>query len=361
MAEIEGQEKTEQATSKKLEESREKGQVARSFELNSFAIFLIGISILYLSQNLIGGKVKELSYVIFNSLDKFDINADMLQMLATKGALFFLSILAPFFIGLVGISLIAGYGQVGFKITPKAIQPKLSKFNIVNGFKNIFFSSRSTVELVKSVLKLVIISIFIYWLLSDFVKNASGIAQLSVREILLLMVDISFSFIWKITLLYAILAAADFAFQKYKHKKDLMMTKQEVKDELKQTEGDPLIKSLIRSKQLALIRSRISKELPTADVVITNPTHFAVALKYEMGNKSAPKVVAKGADLLAKHIKDLAKQFNIPIYEDPSLARALYKYCDVGDEIPQKLFKAVAQVLAYIYKMKNKTVKNKIV
>lgn len=356
MAEIEGQEKTEQATSKRLEESREKGQVARSFELNSFAIFLVGVSILYLSQKFIGSRIEELSYSIFNSLDKFQLSVDMLQMLATKGALFFLSILAPFFIGLVIVSLIAGYGQVGFKITPKTIQPKLSKFNIINGFKNIFFSSRSAVELAKSILKLVIISIFIYWLLADFVKNAAGIAQLSIREILLLMIDISFSFIWKIMLLYVILAAADFAFQKYKHKKDLMMTKQEVKDELKQTEGDPLIKSLIRSKQLALTRSRISKDLPTADVVITNPTHFAVALKYELGSKSAPKVVAKGADLLAKHIRDLAKQFDIPIYEDPPLARSLYKYCDVGDEIPQKLFKAVAQVLAYIYKMKNKSV-----
>lgn len=183
----------------------------------------------------------------------------------------------------------------------------------------------------------------------------------SVEELLSFMAGTTFGFIWKISVVFAIIAGADFAYQKYKHKENLKMTKQEVKEEFKQMEGDPQIKGKIRSKQLMMARSRMMREIPKADVVITNPTHFAVALKYEATKKNAPKVIAKGVDAVAQRIKKVAQEHNIPLYEDKALARALFKTCEIGDEIPSNLYRAVAQVLAYIYKLKNKVKKKQII
>ena len=221
------------------------------------------------------------------------------------------------------------------------------------GLKNKFFSVSSLVELVKSIFKLLIIGGFSYWVLSDAVEQALGLVDYSVGEIVMFMIETSVDFLWKVATVFAVLAAADFAFQKMKHKKDMMMTKYEVKEENKQTDGDPQIKARIKGKQIAMARSRMIKDIPKADVVITNPTHFAVALKYDMGNKSAPVVVAKGMDYLAQKIKEIAREHNVPIHEDVELARTLYRMCDVGDEIPEKLFKAVAKVLAYVFNLKN--------
>jgi flagellar biosynthetic protein FlhB len=166
------------------------------------------------------------------------------------------------------------------------------------------------------------------------------------------MLASAFSLIWKITLLFVVIAAVDFIFQKFKFKKEMMMTKQEVKEEYKQQEGDPQIKSRIRKQMMSMARKRMMKDIPKADVVITNPTHFAIALKYEMNKDAAPRVLAKGMDELAQRIKKIATENNVPLYEDRELARALYKSAEVGDLIPAKLFKAVAQILAYIYQMK---------
>jgi len=174
------------------------------------------------------------------------------------------------------------------------------------------------------------------------------------------MIDTTVKFLWKVALVYIAIAASDFAYQKFKHKKDLMMTKQEVKEEFKQQEGDPAVKGKIKQKQMIMAHRRMMKEVPKADVVITNPTHFAVALKYEMGKDSAPKVVAKGADLIAQKIKEIAKENDVPLHEDVYLARSLYKMCEIGDEVPEELFQAVAQILAYIYQLKN-TYKKSIV
>jgi len=356
-----GQEKTEQPTGKRLEESREKGQVGKSMEINSLAIFATGLLLLYMTKFYIGDNLSKLSITIFSSLDSIDINIQMLRLFAIKGISFFVLTLAPVFFGLVIIALAAGYGQVGFKITPKALAPKFSKLNPIKGIKNTLFSSRSIVELSKSIIKLVIIGLFTYYILSDAIMNSVGLVDYSINEIVLFMVETTIDFLWKVAIVFALLAGADFAYQKFKHKKDLMMTKEEVKEENKQTEGDPHVKSHIKGKQIAMARSRMMEEIPTADVVITNPTHFAVAIKYEMGNSSAPKVIAKGADLVAQRIKKLAAENDVPLHEDVQLARALYKNCEIGDEIPENLYKAVAQILAYIFQLKNKTGKKSIV
>ncbi len=354
MAESDGQEKTEEATGKRLDDSREKGQTAKSQEINSVAVFGTGMLILYFIKNSFGNQMNRFSVEIFSNLDTMDLNMDMFMEYFTNWTEFFLVIQAPVFVGLILISIASGYGQVGFRITPKAIAPKFSKFDPIKGLKNKMFSSHSFAELLKSVAKLVIIGLFTYWVLEDIIISSIGLVDFSVPQIVDYMIETALSLVWQIMLVYVVIAAADFAWQKLKHKKDLMMTKQEVKEEMKDTEGDPLIKSQIKGKQMAMARKRMMKDVPKADVVITNPTHFAVALKYEMGKDKAPVVVAKGMDFLAQKIKEVARENNVHIYEDVHLARSLYKMCEVGDEVPEDLFVAVAQILAYVFQLRNK-------
>jgi flagellar biosynthetic protein FlhB len=243
----------------------------------------------------------------------------------------------------------------------KALTPKFSKMNPISNVKRLFFSSKSLVELLKSLTKLFIIGLFSYNVLLDFSLDATRLVALSISEILSFMVEAAYTLIWKIVLVFAIIATVDFVFQKFKFMKDMKMTKREVKDESKSTEGDPLIKSRIRKIQYAIARNRMMKDVPKADVIITNPTHVAVALKYDMQKDAAPKVVAKGMDLVAFRIKELAKKNNVPIHEDRVLARALYNLCDIGDRIPPDLFKAVAKILAYIFQLKRQKQKKQIV
>lgn len=361
MAEIDGQEKTEQATDKKIQETREKGQVARSSEVNSFAIFSSGLLLLLLTQKHIGNNTAKVARSIFGNLDKLELNQEVLKNYLSTGLMFYVDTLGPVFLGLVFISIAASFAQVGFRLTPKALMPNFHKFNILSNIKGKFFSTTPLFELGKSLFKLIVIGLFTYWVLKDLVTSAVSIVEFSVEEILSFMVDSAYSLLWKVTAIYALIAASDFLYQKFKFRNELMMTKQEVRDEGKQTEGDPQIKGKIRSMQLAMAKSRMMKDIPTADVVITNPTHYAIALKYDFGKSAAPKVVAKGVDELAQKIKKIAVENGVPLHEDRELARALYKVCDIGDEIPKNLFKAVAQILAYIYKLKNSNKKKTIV
>ncbi len=352
MAEVNGQEKTEQATAKKLSDTREEGRVAKSPEINSLAIFSTGIFILYFVKGFIGDKLYEISVYIFSSLGKLDITMELVKLYILKGSIFFMLIMGPLFLGLVIVSFAAGYGQVGFRLTPKALIPKFSNLNPVSGIKNKFFSSQPFFELLKSILKLIIIGWFSYIILAGMIKKSLLLVDNTVEETVQFMLNNSIDFLWKVSLIYLVIAAADFIFQKHKFKKNLMMTKQEVKEEHKQTEGDPQIKAQIKSKQFEIARNRMMQEVPKADVIITNPTHYAVALKYETGKYSAPKVVAKGVDLVAQKIKKIAKENDVHIHEDVFLARALYKACDIGDEIPENLYKAVAQIIAYVFQLK---------
>ncbi|MEI7810911.1 MAG: flagellar biosynthesis protein FlhB [Ignavibacteria bacterium] len=361
MAEADGQEKTEQASGKKLGEARDKGQVAKSVELNSFAVFSTGLLLVYMTNKFLGNKISLFTYNIFHDLDKLQLRRDLVIEYAIKGSLFFISTCAPIFIGLVVISIIASYGQIGFKFSTEALSPKMSKFNPLSNLKGIFFSSRSFIEVGKSLIKLFIIGLFTYNALKDFVVNSTGLVNYSIDEIVIFMIEASYSLLIKIASVYAIMAFADFAYQKYKFRNDMMMTKVEVKEESKSQDGDPQIKGKIRSAQLKAAKSRMMKEIPKADVVITNPTHFAVALQYDLANDSAPKVIAKGVDALAQRIKKIAVENEVPLHEDRELARALYKMCEVGDEIPGDLFKTVAQILAYIFRLRNEKKRKSIV
>ncbi len=352
MAEYEGQEKTEQPTSKKLSDARERGQVARSLEINSLAVFGSGLILIFLTKNYIGDKFYEFTKEAFSSINNIELTKAIIQTYIIKWSLFFLTLLFPILFGIMVVSLVSNIAQVGFKFTPKALGFNLSRFNPINGIKRLFFSTHSFVELFKSILKLFVISLFTYIIVSKLIEDTSTLVDLSIEDIVYFMLNSFFSLTWEIILFFSIIAGTDFIWQKYKFKKEMMMTKEEVKEELKQTEGDPIVKSRIRKQMVQAARRRMMKEVPTADVVITNPTHVAVALKYVMEKDNAPKVVAKGLDELAQRIKKIAMENNVPLYEDIELARALYKSCEVGDEIPTKLFKAVAQILAYIYQMK---------
>ncbi|MCL6495097.1 MAG: flagellar biosynthesis protein FlhB [Ignavibacterium sp.] len=351
MAEFEGQEKTEQPSSKKLEDARKKGMVAKSVEVNSLLIVVTGLVTIFLLQSYIGQQMSSFTINIFNSLDVLPKRISLLPNMAFDWFMFFFSVLAPVMTAIVIVSIASNIAQVGFKISPEALTPKFSKLNPAKGIKRIF-SSRSVVEIIKTLLKFFVISFFTYLILSDLIIAAAYLDNLNPSEIIIFMLDNAFSLLWKIALLYAVIAAIDFTYQRYKFRKDMMMTKQEVKEEMKQLEGDPTVKGRIRKMQMHAAQQRMMANLPTADVVVTNPTHFAVALKYDMTKDSAPEVIAKGVDLLAQRIKKVAAEHNIPLHEDRELARALYKMCDVGDKIPPSLFKAVAQVLAYVYNLK---------
>lgn len=351
MAEFEGQEKTEQPSSKKLEDARKKGMVAKSIEVNSLLIVVTGLITIFLLQSYIGQRMSSFTINIFNSLDTLPKKISLLPNMAFDWYMFFISVLAPVMTAVVIAGLASNISQVGFKLSPEALAPKFSKLNPAKGIKRIF-SSKSVVEVFKTLLKFFVIALFTYLILSDLIVASAYLDNLNPAEVIIFMLDNSFSLLWKIALLYAVIAAIDFVYQRYKFKKDMMMTKQEVKEEMKQLEGDPTVKGRIRKMQMQAAQQRMMANLPTADVVITNPTHYAVALKYDMTKDSAPEVIAKGVDLLAQRIKKVAAEHNIPLHEDRELARALYKMCDVGDKIPPSLFKAVAQVLAYVYNLK---------
>jgi flagellar biosynthetic protein FlhB len=357
MAEFQGQEKTEQPTPKKLSDARQKGMVAKSIEINSLLIVFAGIVTIFIFQTMIGNNFSHFTINVFSTLDIATQKISMIQYIFIDLYEFFLKVAGPVLISIVLVSLAANVSQVGFNFSPKALELKLDKLNPINGLKRIL-STRSLFELIKTLIKFIIISLFTYFVLKDLIEIVPLLENSDISEITSYMIDSAFSLIWKFGLLYTLIAAADFTFQRFKFKKDMMMTKEEVKEELKQTEGDPNVKSRIKKMQLQAARNRMMKELPTADVVITNPTHYAVALRYDMLKNSAPEVIAKGVDELAQRIKKIAQEHNITIYEDRELARALFKMCDIGDTIPQQLFRAVAQVLAYIYNLKKNKKRN---
>jgi len=243
--------------------------------------------------------------------------------------------------------------QIGFLFTTKPLMPKLERISPIKGFKRIF-SLKTLIELLKCLLKIIVMGLILY---NDFKTLLTQFPALTGAEIyttFLGILRIAFRLALKMTLALAIIAAFDYLFQWWNYEKELRMTKQEVKDEYKLTEGDPQIKGRIKQKQRQMSAMRMMQQVPSADVVITNPTHYAVALSYKQGENEAPVVVAKGQDHLARKIKELAKEHHIELVENKALARSLYQFCDIGDEIPAEFYQAVADILVYVYQQKNK-------
>ncbi|NIS39051.1 flagellar biosynthesis protein FlhB, partial [Candidatus Saccharibacteria bacterium] len=334
---------------------RQKGNVPKSIEVNSAMVLLFGIALLYL----IGGKLYEniidIFYGILNGGFLETLSVDNLQQYLLEGIYGIGSTTLLFMIGIMCVGLASNIMQVGFLLTLEPITPKPEKINPFKGIKKTFFSSRALEELIKNLLKLTIVITIAYFAVMSYKNDFPPLIDQGVGSIASFMVHAAFSVSLKIALALVLIAVADYAFQRYEHIKGLKMSKQEVKDENKQLEGDPKIKSRIRSLQMEMARNRMMQEIPKADVVITNPTHYAIALKYNPEAMQAPKLVAKGRNNIAHKIREVAREHNIPIMEDPPLAQAIYKTVELNQQLPERFFQAVAEVLAYVYKLKNKS------
>ncbi|MEK7733139.1 MAG: EscU/YscU/HrcU family type III secretion system export apparatus switch protein, partial [Planctomycetota bacterium] len=280
-----------------------------------------------------------------------DFSQDVIMEIILSQFYVLTKMLFPILGGLMLIGLIISYVQTGFLLNFGLLKLNFGKLNFIAGAKNLV-SPQSFVKLLFSVLKVVVLAGMSYLYMKDKFNSIIDALDFDVAQIFITLFSMMYGLALRLAMILFILAAADFIYQKWQYKRNLRMTKQEVKEERKQMEGDPLIKGKIRSIQLQMSRKRMMTAVPTADVVITNPTHFAVALKYDSKVMKSPTVVAKGADLIAKRIKELALKHKVPLVEDKPLAQTLYKSVEIGREVPQKLFYAVAKVLAYVYQLK---------
>nr|WP_245247163.1 MULTISPECIES: flagellar biosynthesis protein FlhB [unclassified Paenibacillus] len=347
------QEKTEEATPKKKQDSRKKGQVAKSMDVP--AAFILFFS--FLSFSLFGAFMKDRLIGLFHStLHDFlllNLTVDNIIVLFEKISFQLLLIVGPIFLIAMVIAVISNYLQFGFLLTGEPLMMKFNKINPIQGAKNLF-SLRALVDFAKSVLKMSIIGAVVYTTLMGEKEYIMRLAQMPLEEIALFTWSLIVSLGLKIGLILIVLAIFDYMYQRYEHGKSIRMSKQDIKDEYKKSEGDPLIKGKIREKQRRMALQRMMQEVPKADVVITNPTHFAVAIKYDGGQMQAPTVIAKGTDYIALKIKQIANDNGVITMENKPLARALYAQVEIGESIPADMFQAVAEVLAYVYKLKGK-------
>ncbi|WP_031518108.1 flagellar biosynthesis protein FlhB [Desulfofalx alkaliphila] len=345
------QEKTEKATPKKLADARRKGQVPKSADFNAAMCLLAGVLYFFLARAIIGQQAQEkLSHYFFNYISA-PPNPERLIDILTGAVYGTFVLLAPLYLLLVVIATFSNVAQFGFLFAPKAIKPKVSKLNPIEGVKKIF-SGRTLFELAKSILKITLVGsvVFVvakgqYTQMLKLFYGPPGYLFNKMIEALLLIL------FWG-GLTYLVIGIIDLIYQRYAFQKQMRMTKQEVKDEHKQTDGDPQIKSWIKRRQRELLMNAVQKEVPEATVVVTNPTHFAVALKYQPeGDQNAPVVVAKGADAMARKIKEIALEHDVPVQENKEVAQFLYYHVEIGQEVPPELYQAVAEILATVYRL----------
>ena len=354
-----GGEKTEQPTAKKLEDARKEGQVAKSKEIaNAFTLLTLFL-VLRLYIGILGNGFLEFfsgvysqipqAVILYNGLIPVDMLIAMIRNMAFRILILMLPILLITFF----VVFVCDVVQVKWKPTGKPLKPKFSKLNPVKGFGRIF-SKNSLVELIKSIAKILVVGYVVYSYLSGRIDQVLLLYNISLMQAIGLIGEIVTNLGIRIAAVYMVIAFLDLVYQRWKFKDDMKMTKQEVKDEYKNMEGDPKIKSKQRQRMQEASMRRMMQKLPEADVVITNPTHYAVAIKYEPEKYNAPYVLAKGENYLAQRIKDIAKENDIEIVENKPLARMLYANVDVGDVVPPELYQAVAEVLAFVYHLKGR-------
>lgn len=354
-----GGEKTEEPTAKKLEDARKEGQVAKSKEVTNALSLIALFLILKFFVGFIGEEFLEVFHGIYSKIPEMavfwngEVPTEEFTVILNNCMLSILIMLAPFFIIGFIIAFIGDYAQVKWKITTKPLQPKLSKMNPISGFKKII-SVNSLMELLKSFLKIGLIAYVVYSTLKEQYNVVYLLFNMQLTQGILLSGDMAINLGLKCAIVYVLIAVIDFAYQKRKFHKDMMMTKQEIKEEYKQSEGDPQIKAKIKQKMRETSQRRMMQDLPKADVVITNPTHLAVAIQYDKEVAEAPVVLAKGQDYMAQKIKEVAKEHKIEIVENKPLARMLYHNVDIGQQIPPELYQAVAEVLAMVYHAQGK-------
>ena len=354
MAEQDGQEKTEVPTEKKRRESREEGQVAFSKELSSAALLAGIVLTLVATSPIILDAMRQLMSQIFRDLAQSEeLSIDSIFTLSGEILSIIVPAFAPFAAVIIFVGIFASVLQVGVLITFKAIAPKFNKISPLTGLKRLF-SSQSLADFLKSMAKMIIVGFVGYLTYIDKITELNGLSVSNPESILIYNFTVVAEVAGKIVLALVAIAIFDYFYQRWHHEQQLMMTKQEVKDETKQTEGDPQLKARIRQIQREMSNARMMQEVPKADAVIVNPTHFSVAILYDRDVMTAPEVIAKGADHLALRMRTVARENNVPILERPELARDLYANVEIGDDIPERFYKAIAEILAFVYRLRKR-------
>ena len=350
----EGGEKTEEATPKKLDDARKEGQVAKSQELST-AVTLIGLfGSLKIFTGFVAGKFSDAFgeyYNVIENYSKTEFSSRNASAFINSAMGNILIAALPFLAIAIVLAVVINVFQVKWQPTLKPLIPKFSKLNPINGFKRMFGLDK-LIELLKSVIKIGVIGYLAYSELTESASLVNSLYDIELFDAVSIIGKTVIDFGFKVAIIYLVIGLADYIYQKFKFNKDMRMTKQEIKDEFKQTEGDPKIKGQIRQRMREASQRRMMQQLPEADVVITNPTHLACALKYDKEKAEAPVLLAKGADYLALKIKEEAKKYDIPIVENKPLARMLYHNVDIDEEIPEELYQMTAEVLAYVYSLK---------
>jgi flagellar biosynthetic protein FlhB len=348
------QEKTERATPKKREEARKKGQVPKSREVASTTVFLAVLLTIYFYGPVFLGNILNMMRGFLSQATTIQVTTATFNLLTQQVLYQLLLILTPILAAAFLSGLFGNVVQFGFLLTGEPLVPKLEKLNPLKGLGRMF-SKHTLVELAKSIAKVVLVGYLAYLVVrKEFFLSLPALGDMDVGSILVYVSRVSYKILLHALWFMIILSILDYLFQRWQYEEKLKMTKQEVKDEYKQREGDPQIKARVRSIQREMARKRMLAEVPHADVVITNPTHLAIAMKYDPSRGPAPRVIAKGADFLAEKIRRLAEEHKVPLVEDKHLARTLYKAVKIGDFIPESLFKAVAEILAYVYSLKGR-------
>lgn len=347
------EEKTEKPTSKRRSDAREEGQVVQSREVSTTLVLIAAFVTMRMFGSYYMSQFKSVMLDPINYFNKadsiFKFNNINIYCLNVFKAI--LLLVAPIFIVSIIIALASGYLQIGFLFTTKTLKPKFERLNPIQGIKRIF-SMRSIVELAKAIAKLLILGYIAYSYISSQSGAITTLYDMSLEQVLSYIADVVYNIVMRMSAVLIIIAAVDYFFQWRQNEKGLKMSKEEIKQEMKQSEGNPEIKSKIKQKQRQMAMRRMMQDVPKADVVITNPTHYAVALKYDQEKYAAPMVVAKGQDYIAQRIKLIAKENNVEIVENKPLARSLFSSSEIGEAIPAELYQAVAEVIAYVYTLK---------
>ncbi len=347
-------EKTEKPTPKKRRDAREEGQILQSKEINTVVILFSCFLGLRLFGEFMNEELKKFMVNIFTEISNVEIFLDPNNLMRNFLNILkiFMAISSPILIVAFVSSLIVNYFQVGFLFTTKTLKLKFNRLNPVEGFKKIF-SKRALIELVKSILKVSLVGYIAVKYASKQITRVVKYSSMEPFESFINFSNLMYSFVLRILGVLLFLAIMDYFFQWREHERNLKMSKEEIKEEYKQTEGDPFIKGKIKEKQRKIAMSRMMQDIPKADVIITNPTHYAVAIKYDKDKFNAPYIVGKGVDIIAENIKKVAKENMIPIVENKPLARAIYSSIEIGEMITEDLYEAVAEVLAYVYSLKD--------
>ena len=344
-------EKTEAPSPRRLQEAREDGNIARSADLTAAISLLAAILLLHVfGLQMLASMKLTLSEILSHGLGGNATRVDDLESLLAWVGRITVAGAAPLVLCLTAVALLATVSQVGFNFTLKPLQPKFSRLSLARGFKNLV-DTRAAMRLAMSVGKLFLIAAVAAYFIFEDIRAISSMSGLEVLPLFSAASERVFALSLKLSALLLVLAILDFAFQRWRRYEDLRMSKQEVKEEMRSMEGDPLVKQRRARVARQLAMQRLGQAVPGADVVVTNPTHYAIALKYDRSRMGAPRVVAKGADFMAMRIRQLAIAGGVPIVERKELARALYRGVEVGQEIPPELYNAVAEILAYVYRL----------